>query len=155
MSEAAILSRTFPFEHKLGGTDEPRKWELPRPTVATHRAYGRHLERLIVQGINRHRDVLDDMAYDRAMDKWTAGFITGRYNWKSRAKGGFWDTLDDPENQKELLWFWFTQADQSLTRKQFEAMFDARKEDLEALLYEMLTEKNPTQAPAQSGAESR
>lgn len=146
MSELNIVFKTWPFEHQFEGESEPRRWDLPRPKKSTQLAYAKHIERLMVLGVERHRDVMDNVAHRAAMDSIVQGFATGKYNWKRPL---FWETLASDDNRRELVWVWFTQAEmgvaKKLTRQQFDLMWEAKRDELYSLLEAMLTEENPTQ----------
>ena len=139
------------FEHTFPGESTPRVWKLERAKPPMKAAYGKHIERLAVTGIQRHRDTLDDFAFKTAMGEWTRGFISGEYNWRSPL---FWGSLSSDDNTLELCWQWFQQTEAGLPPReqmrfqQFREMYEKRKEDIGKLLLEMLTEQNPTHAPA-------
>ena len=149
--EEAILFNHWTFEHQFSGEASSRVWKLERAKPPMKAAYGKHLERLVVQGIQRHRDTLDDFAFKAAMGEWNKGFIGGAYNWRSPL---FWESLDHADNRLELAWHWFQQSEARLPPReqmkfqQFREMWDAKGKEITALLVEMCSEQNPTPAPA-------
>lgn len=155
--EEAILFRHWLFEHQFPGESKPRTWKLERAKPPMKAAYGLHLERLAIRGINRHREAMDEYAYATAIREWTDGFTDETYAW-----GGsrFVRSLEVDANRLELAWAWFQQAEASLPNREqmsfamFRGMFEARAAEITQLLKEMLTEKNPSPPQREEAAAS-
>lgn len=163
--EEAILFNHWSFQFEFPGESTPRHWKLERALPPMKAAYGKHLERLALAGIQRHRDTLDEFAYKTALREWTYSFLTQSLKWRSPL---FWETLHDRDNLCELLFQWFQQSEVNIPMKkqlsaaQFRQMFESKikvgeqEEEVSDVLYqmlvEMITEKNPTHPPALSAA---
>lgn len=150
MSELEILDRRFDFE------DGGRAWSLPRPNIATERAYARHLARLAYEGIQQHREAMDMATYKFAIDSWVKLLAKGAFNWNSQ---DFTESLADPDNCERLLWIWFRQEynpeknrDGMIGEPEFHELFKRRSAALVRLLEEMLYDPNRSRpAPQATG----
>jgi hypothetical protein len=100
MSEAAVVFKTFLFEH--GG----KRYELRRPSLGTERAFAIYLEREDTKWAIRQKAISAE-AYRDGLSLAREASAANEYGW---CRPGFFRALSDVEHTSQFFWYWFAQC---------------------------------------------